>query len=131
MRHPPIFLPFNYREKHGSCFLYIDKTLLRRYNVTEKQLQNIKRCGSMSQLEKAIERIKRCPKDYTYDEAKNLMSKLGFIEDNKGNTSGSRVRFFREKDKRVVLLHKPHPQTTMKMYAVKALKEFLESTGDI
>lgn len=85
----------------------------------------------MSQLEKAIERLLSCPKDYSYDEAVSLMNKLGFREDNKGKTSGSRVRFFRETDKRVVLLHKPHPQSTMKLYAVKELKLFLESIGEL
>lgn len=85
----------------------------------------------MSQLEKAINRIKTCPKDYTYDEARTLLSKLGFDEFNKGKTSGSRVRFFRKTDGRTIDLHKPHPQSTMKEYSVKALKEFLEGIGDI
>lgn len=85
----------------------------------------------MSQLEKAKSRIKTCPADYTYDEARALLFKLGFEESNKGKTSGSRVRFFRRADGRIINLHKPHPQSTMKGYAVKELKEFLESTGDI
>lgn len=83
----------------------------------------------MSQLEKALARIKECPKDYTYDEARSLLVKLGFEERNKGKTSGSRVCFCRESDKRVLMLHKPHPQSTMKSYAVKELKEFLERIG--
>ena len=85
----------------------------------------------MSQLEKAKNRIKICPKDYTYDEARALLLKIGFEESNKGKTSGSRVRFFRRTDERVINLHKPHPQSTMREYAVKELKDFLESTGDI
>lgn len=85
----------------------------------------------MSQLEKAIERIKACPTDYTYDEAKTLLLRLGYEESNKGRTSGSRVRFFRKGDGRMINLHKPHPQSIMKEYAVRELKVFLESTGDI
>lgn len=85
----------------------------------------------MSQLEKAIERIKTCPKDYTYDEARALLQRLGYEESNKGKTSGSRVRFFRRTDGRMIDLHKPHPQSTMKEYSVKDLKVFLESIGDI
>ena len=85
----------------------------------------------MSQLEKAIERIKACPKDYTYDEAQALLLRFGYEESNKGKTSGSRVRFFRESDGRMINLHKPHPQSIMKEYAIKELKAFLESTGDI
>ena len=85
----------------------------------------------MSQLEKAIDRIKTCPKDYTYDEARALLQRLGYEESNKGKTSGSRVRFFRRTDGRMIDLHKPHPQSTMKEYSVKDLKVFLESIGDI
>lgn len=85
----------------------------------------------MSQLEKAKDRLRSCPKDYTYAEAANLMNKLGFTEDNKGRTSGSRVRFLRESDKRVVLLHKPHPQAIMKSYAVKELRDFLIRLGEL
>ncbi len=85
----------------------------------------------MSQLEKALLRIKTSPKDYTYDEAKALLERLGFAENNKGKTSGSRVKFYRPTDGKMIMLHKPHPQSTMKSYAVKELKEFLESIGEI
>lgn len=85
----------------------------------------------MSQIEKAKERIKSCPKDYTYDEARSLLLKLGFCESNKGKTSGSRVCFYRETDQRILMLHKPHPQSTMKAYAVKELKLFLEGIGEL
>ena len=34
----------------------------------------------MSKLEKQIERLKSKPKDYTYDEAKSLLNKLGFMK---------------------------------------------------
>lgn len=85
----------------------------------------------MSQFDKAVERLKSCPKDYTYEEANSLLSKLGFVEDNKGKTSGSRVCFIRESDGRKIRLHKPHPQTIMKSYAVKDLIEYLEGIGEI
>ena len=85
----------------------------------------------MSQFDKAVERLKSCPKDYTYEEANSLLSKLGFIEDNKGKTSGSRVRFFRETDEKKICLHKPHPGSIMKSYAVKELVDFLEGIGEI
>ena len=85
----------------------------------------------MSQLEKAKDRIRSCPKDYTYDEARTLLTKLGFQESNKGKTSGSRVCFFRPSDNRVIMLHKPHPQSTMQSYAVRELKSILESAGDL
>ena len=85
----------------------------------------------MSKSEKAKARILAKPKDYTYTEAKVLLSQLGFEEYNKGKTSGSRVKFYREKDKKVILLHKPHPGEIMKSGAVAALVEFLKSLGEL
>lgn len=85
----------------------------------------------MSKFEKAKERIVSKPKDYTYTEAKALLSQLGFVEYNKGKTSGSRVKFYREKDQKIVLLHKPHPGDVMKSGAVKDLAEFLFNLGEL
>jgi hypothetical protein len=85
----------------------------------------------MSKLEKAKNRILQNPKDYTYTEAKNLLSQLGFLEFNKGKTSGSRVKFYREADKKVILLHKPHPVDIMKPGAVKDLVSFLSDLGEL
>lgn len=85
----------------------------------------------MSKLEKAKERIRSKPTDYTYTEAKALLSQLGFVEYNKGKTSGSRVRFYRPKDKKAILLHKPHPGDVMKTGAVKFLLEFLIDLGEV
>lgn len=85
----------------------------------------------MSKLEKAKERIKSASKDYTYTEAKNLLKALGYTEWNKGKTSGSRVRFYRETDGVVINLHKPHPRDEMKEYAVKQLLTTLLEHGDL
>lgn len=71
----------------------------------------------MSKLEKQIERLKSKPRDYTYEEAKNLLNKLGFFENNKGKTSGSRVEF-KDTYGRKIMLHKPHPSNIIKMYKV-------------
>ena len=38
----------------------------------------------MSKIDKAKERLSLCPKDYTYSEAKYLLTQLGFQEFNKG-----------------------------------------------
>lgn len=59
----------------------------------------------MSKLGKAKERILTKPKDYTYTEAKYLLNQLGFEEYTKGKTSGSRVKFYRKKDQKIILLH--------------------------
>lgn len=85
----------------------------------------------MSQFEKAKERIKSKPKDYTYTEAKALLAQMGFIEYSKGKTSGSRVKFYREADQKVILLHKPYPGDIMKTGAVRQLLEFLIELEEI
>ncbi|MBE5954110.1 MAG: type II toxin-antitoxin system HicA family toxin [Lachnospiraceae bacterium] len=85
----------------------------------------------MSKVDKAKARIKSKPKDYTYTEAKTLLSQLGFEEYSKGKTSGSRVKFYRKEDQKVILLHKPHPGDVMKLGAVKELVDFLSDLGEI
>ncbi len=85
----------------------------------------------MSKLDKAKARIKSKPKDYTYTEAKALLSQLGFEEYSKGKTSGSRVKFYRREDQKVILLHKPHPGDVMKVGAVKELSDFLNELGEL
>lgn len=72
----------------------------------------------MSRLDKAKERIRSKPKDYTYNEAKSLLMQLGSREYTKGKTSGSRIKFYRELDNKMILLHKPHPGNIMSSGAV-------------
>ena len=85
----------------------------------------------MSRYEKAKQRILLKPKDYTYTEAKYLLLQIGFEEYNKGKTSGSRVKFYRKSDNRVILLHKPHPGDVMKQGAVKQLVDYLVQIGEL
>ena len=85
----------------------------------------------MSKYEKAKQRILLKPKDYTYTEAKYLLLQIGFEEYNKGRTSGSRVKFYRKSDNRVILLHKPHPGDVMKQGAVKQLVDYLVLIGEL
>ena len=85
----------------------------------------------MSKFEKAKQRILLRPKDYTYTEARYLLLQLGFEEYSKGKTSGSRVKFYRKKDERVILLHKPHPGDVMKQGAVRQLVDYLIKMGEL
>ena len=85
----------------------------------------------MSKLDKAKKRLREEPKDYTYSEARYLLNQLGFVEYNKGKTSGSRVKFFRDVDSKIILLHKPHPGDEMDKGAVKALSLYLIELGEI
>ena len=72
----------------------------------------------MSQIEKLINRLLSKPKDFTYDELKQILNYLGFYEDNKGKTSGSKV-LFASFDGRKILLHKPHSGNIIKEYKLK------------
>lgn len=74
----------------------------------------------MSKLEKALERLKSKPKDFTYDEAKMILNNFGFIEYNKGKTSGSRVKFLNN-DNITIEPHKPHPKNILKPYQVSEI----------
>ena len=84
----------------------------------------------MSKLEKEIERLKSKPKDYTYEEAKSLLNKLGYIENNKGKTSGSRIAFVNNNNIKIEL-HRPHPNNIVKLYKVKDILEKLKERGEI
>lgn len=85
----------------------------------------------MSKIEKAKARLRLRPKDYTYTEARTLLFQMGFVEYNKGKTSGSRVKFYREEDRKIILLHKPHPGDVMKQGAIRELIQFLQELGEL
>lgn len=81
----------------------------------------------MGKLEKMIERLKSNPKDFTFEEMQTLLLALGFELSNKGKTSGSRVKFF--KDGVFIILHKPHPRKELLSYQVKQIIEALSEEG--
>ncbi|MDR2861816.1 MAG: type II toxin-antitoxin system HicA family toxin [Syntrophobacterales bacterium] len=81
----------------------------------------------MVKKEKLIERLKSKPKDFTFDEMRNVLESLGFEMFKKGKTSGSRVAFF--KDNTAIILHKPHPRKELLEYQIKQVLEVLEKEG--
>lgn len=75
----------------------------------------------MSKKEKLIERFLSKPADFQWRELQSLLRNLDFVEV-QGN--GSRVKFFRKACKTinvdvVVTVHKPHPDSTVKKYALE------------
>lgn len=82
----------------------------------------------MSKLEKELKRLQSKPRDFTYDEAKGLLNKLKFYEENKGKTSGSRVAFINDKEIKIEL-HKPHPGNVLKPYQINILINKLKEIG--
>ncbi|MDE6597607.1 MAG: type II toxin-antitoxin system HicA family toxin [Clostridia bacterium] len=85
----------------------------------------------MSTIEKLIQRVLSVPSDLSYDELKNFLSYYNFIEDTKGKTSGSRVRFMRQHDSALILLHKPHPSNIVGRKTIRAVIENLKERGDL
>lgn len=85
----------------------------------------------MSKKEKLLKRLKLKPSDFTYDELRTLLNYLGFVESNKGKTSGSRVIFLSDSSKKVIRLHKPHPSNVMKEYQIKQIIVQLRKMGVI
>ena len=85
----------------------------------------------MGKFEKAKERLKSIPNDYTYDEARSLLTHMGFREINKGKTSGSRVLFYRDRDERKICLHKPHPNKEMGLCNTQDLYDYLSGLGEL
>lgn len=81
----------------------------------------------MGSLEKLKKRLYSVPKDFTYVEARRLLQQLGFEESTKGKTSGSRVKFYRPRDQKMLLLHKPHPGDIMNIAATRQLANFIKN----
>jgi predicted RNA binding protein YcfA (HicA-like mRNA interferase family) len=63
----------------------------------------------MTKKDKLLERFLSIPKDFTFDELKTLLRSLGYEEDKKGKTSGSRLAFVHLIYNENILIHKPHP----------------------
>ena len=78
----------------------------------------------MSKKKKLIERLLQKPRDLTWHELKTLLGYLGFEEQNKGKTGGSR-RCFQNKEGVPIWFHEPHPNKTLKIYMVKQLIDLL------
>jgi hypothetical protein len=79
----------------------------------------------LTRTEKLFARLLTIPADFTYREAKALLEAYGFVERQKGRTSGSRVGFYRAADGKAVMFHKPHPGQIMRVGAVRQLAEFM------
>lgn len=54
-----------------------------------------------------------------------LLGRLGYTEESRGRTSGSRVAFVHSPSKHIIRLHKPHPGNTLRRYQIDALIEAL------
>ena len=78
----------------------------------------------MSTKDKLIERFKKLPKDFTFEELVLLMTSLGFSITNKGATSGSRIGFI--KGSLLIKMHRPHPQNIVGYKTLKEIQALLK-----
>jgi hypothetical protein len=83
----------------------------------------------MSTKDKLIERFRKQPKDFTWEELVRLFGLFGFTVDGKGKTSGSRIFFVKGEDAHTV--HKPHPSNIIKGYVMKQILDFMIEKGFI
>ena len=67
----------------------------------------------MGTKEKLIERFKRQPENFTFDEIVKHLIRFGYSISNKGKTSGSRIRFINKETMSVIDMHKPHPSNVV------------------
>ena len=79
----------------------------------------------MNKKEKLIKRFRTLPRDFTFDEVVTLLQGFGFTLENKGSTSGSRVKFYNDTDKNAYIMHKPHPNNIVKGYMMRDMLDFL------
>ncbi len=75
---------------------------------------------------KLIEKkLKNLSKDITFEEMVILLEHYGYVRDNKGKTSGSRIKFTSDIYHDIVI-HKPHPQKELKEYMIKDIHNIIE-----
>ena len=83
----------------------------------------------MNKKEKLVQRLLMLPKDFTFAELESLLIQLGFEIDNKGRTSGSRIRFYNREKQLQYLAHKPHPTSIIKSNALKDIVIYLQNNN--
>ncbi len=74
---------------------------------------------------------KPTPADFRFSELRKVMAHFGYLESNKGATSGSRVKFYHPETKAALMLHKPHPTDVLPKAAVDSVVKFLKEHGHI
>ena len=82
----------------------------------------------MGTKDKLIARFLTLPNDFTWEEMSRMLQSLGYIQCNKGKTSGSRV-IFKGDTLKPIMLHKPHPGNIIKRYVMKQVYDYLINEG--
>ena len=85
----------------------------------------------MGKTDKLIEKMKSIPNDLRYTDFKKILESLGYVENNKGKTSGSRVIFYRASDNDKIGGDKPHGNGSVSQGWIKRVVKHLLDKGDI
>lgn len=80
----------------------------------------------MSQQEKLVERFKRKPKDFEWDELVRLLAAFGYMQE---NNDGSRRKFYNERTGALICIHQRHPRSTLLAYQVRDVLGHLKEWG--
>lgn len=75
----------------------------------------------MSKYDRIKRKIIEGSGNLTFEEITSLLNHFGYEQDEKGRTSGSRIRFYHD-ERNAIILHKPHPRKTMLSYQIKQIK---------
>jgi len=84
----------------------------------------------MTKIDKLKKKLKMRPRTFSYKDIKRILEHEGYIEDIRGKTSGSRVKFINNNGS-IVEMHKPHPASEVKRYAIEEIAIFLEREGKL
>lgn len=82
----------------------------------------------MGKIDTLLEKlcVKPTPANFRYSDLRTIMAHFGYMESNKGATSGSRVKFYNPETKAAIMLHKPHPGDVMVKASVNSVVIFLK-----
>ena len=78
----------------------------------------------MTSINTLKERLYTFPKDFTWNELVRVLASFGYEELKSGGTS---ARKFKDERTHIINLHKPHPGSIVKSYAIRYVVEELKA----
>lgn len=84
----------------------------------------------MGKAEKLRERFLKTPKDFIWDELIAILADFAYHPLKTGESGGSRRKFVNINND-IISLHKPHPGSIVKQYALRQVIDFLKYKGEL
>ncbi len=85
----------------------------------------------MSKIQKLTDKLLKTPRDFTYDEIVTLLRSFGYVEEERGRTSGSAIMFFNKETGDKIMFHRPHPTKALKKYILELIIDKLHRNGNL